>query len=383
MAVEDIGVQVPTKIPTLSSDADIQTALRIYHYGSEDFPFNSDSATLITNSIAGRLADLDSRLDTISSTVGVDASQFQQKGDILIGKNLAQYDNLSVGTDGYILTADSTANLGVSWKILEVTQSNQVSLSNKTLVSPRISDSGLSILDSSGNELIGFIKTPSAINEITVTNAATAGKPTISATGADTNITLNLVSKGTGTVQANGVDVVTTTGTQTLTNKTISSITVNGNTLSFPEISGAESVITSAATQTITNKSLDFSTTRFSTTGISLAIGSTNLPAGTSTVGFPTGLSTSGTNVFVFENTSQTLTNKTLTSPTIGTSILGASGATINMFTSNISLLNIGHSASTTTVNGTFKIGSSRVFVQASQPSGGTYTNGDIWIKAG
>lgn len=51
---------------------------------------------------------------------------------------------------------------------------------------------------------------------------ATGQTPTIQATGADTNHNLNLVGKGTGAVLAGGVPVVTTTGTQTLTGKTIS-----------------------------------------------------------------------------------------------------------------------------------------------------------------
>ena len=44
---------------------------------------------------------------------------------------------------------------------------------------------------------------------------------TFTATGNDSNININLVAKGTGRVQANGVEVVTTTAAQTLSNKTI------------------------------------------------------------------------------------------------------------------------------------------------------------------
>ena len=50
---------------------------------------------------------------------------------------------------------------------------------------------------------------------------AAAGAAAIRATG-ETNKSLDLQSSGTGTVQANGVSIVTTTGTQTLTGKTIS-----------------------------------------------------------------------------------------------------------------------------------------------------------------
>lgn len=109
-------------------------------------------------------------------------------------------------------------------------------LTNKTLTAARIANAGY-IADANGNEQIIFTTTASAVNEITLSNAATAGKPTIAASGGDTNVTLNITSKGSGTVQANGVDVVTTTATQTLTNKTLTDprfnklLDTNGNTI--------------------------------------------------------------------------------------------------------------------------------------------------------
>ncbi|MFN0217613.1 MAG: DUF2793 domain-containing protein [Hyphomicrobium sp.] len=51
-------------------------------------------------------------------------------------------------------------------------------------------------------ELVKFSETASAVNEVTVTNAATGGNPQLSATGDDTNITLSLVGKGSGGVRA-------------------------------------------------------------------------------------------------------------------------------------------------------------------------------------
>ena len=72
-------------------------------------------------------------------------------------------------------------------------------------------------LDVNGNaigdgtlELLKFVETASAVNELTVTNAATGNNPSISATGDDTNISINLVPKGTGEVQANGSGLATT-----------------------------------------------------------------------------------------------------------------------------------------------------------------------------
>lgn len=52
--------------------------------------------------------------------------------------------------------------------------------------------------DTNGNELLKTSTTGSAVNEITLTNAATGNSPQISATGGDTNISLDLRGKGEG-----------------------------------------------------------------------------------------------------------------------------------------------------------------------------------------
>ena len=58
------------------------------------------------------------------------------------------------------------------------------------------------VIDTNGNELLKVSATASAVNEVTLTNAATGNKPSLSATGGDTNIGFELVSKGTGEIIA-------------------------------------------------------------------------------------------------------------------------------------------------------------------------------------
>ena len=87
-------------------------------------------------------------------------------------------------------------NVGTVFSTTDGTQT----LTNKTLTSPKI---GTAILDTSGNELINLTATGSAVNEITLANAASGNAPTITASG-ETNVSLNLVPKGTGTLQGNG-----------------------------------------------------------------------------------------------------------------------------------------------------------------------------------
>lgn len=54
--------------------------------------------------------------------------------------------------------------------------------------------------DAAGNEVLRFGSTASAVNEVTVNNAATGNGPAVSATGGDANVDLNLIPKGTGSV---------------------------------------------------------------------------------------------------------------------------------------------------------------------------------------
>jgi hypothetical protein len=96
----------------------------------------------------------------------------------------------------------ATANDGTNpdiYKVAtgDVTLTGTQTLTNKTLTSPKI---GTSILDTNGNELALLTATGSAVNEFTLANAATGSGPTISSTGGDSNIDINLTPKGTGDV---------------------------------------------------------------------------------------------------------------------------------------------------------------------------------------
>jgi hypothetical protein len=64
MAVENIGSLVPTKIPALADDADIQDALKAYHYGSYDFDTaETDPTELLNPSIAYTINNLQDQID--------------------------------------------------------------------------------------------------------------------------------------------------------------------------------------------------------------------------------------------------------------------------------------------------------------------------------
>jgi hypothetical protein len=72
------------------------------------------------------------------------------------------------------------------------------------------------VIDTNGNELLKVTATASAVNELTLANAATGGEPALSATGGDTNIGIALTPKGTGGVVfpagSAAAPAITTTG---------------------------------------------------------------------------------------------------------------------------------------------------------------------------
>jgi hypothetical protein len=85
-------------------------------------------------------------------------------------------------------------------------------------------------------ELLKFIETASAVNELTITNAATANAPEISSTGDDTNVDIKITPKGSGNVVLDGIKFPNADGTVDQVLKTDGA----GN-LSFGEVTGGES----------------------------------------------------------------------------------------------------------------------------------------------
>ena len=240
---EAIGSLYATQIPSLSDSADIQEALRLYHYGAasgtapgEYDPTNTNPVLLPVQSVAYYLNNLQGQITTLSGSLGVQTSAWTSKGVILTASAASTLFPLSVGSDGTVLTADSSATGGLSWTSLPVTLTNTATLSNKTLTAPRFADNGF-IADANGNEMVIFDTVASAVNELTIGNAATGTNPFIAASGGGTNISINLIPKGTGQVQSNGIDILTQTNTITgITNKSLVSPTVSGLYLSDSSI---------------------------------------------------------------------------------------------------------------------------------------------------
>lgn len=114
--------------------------------------------------------------------------------------------NLTTGLSGGGISMSSSAALGFATPKLAL-------LSNQPIV------------DSSGNNLIKFTKTTSAVNSVNISNTASGNPPTVSSAGSDTNIGITVSSKGTGIAKvagtsssinaANNVTIINSAGTYT------------------------------------------------------------------------------------------------------------------------------------------------------------------------
>ena len=127
--------------------------------------------------------------------------------------------------------------------------------------------------DSNGNEEIKFTTTASAVNELTVTNAATGNGPEISATGGDTNIDLKITPKGSGKINLDGIKFPNADGSSGQFLKTDGS-----GSLSFADSGLAwQSVVTTSTITVVAGRAYFINTTSNACT--------VTLPSGTPAVG--------------------------------------------------------------------------------------------------
>jgi hypothetical protein len=149
-------------------------------------------------------------------------------------------------------------------------------LTNKTLTAPKFANGGF-IADANGNEEIIFTTTASAVNELTIANAATGNIPTITASGGDTDVSINLISKGAGQVYANSGLILTAANSVTVSNKTLTAPKiVNGGFVA--DANGNELIIFNTTASAVNEYTITNAANNTNPT-IAVTGGSTNIDA--------------------------------------------------------------------------------------------------------
>ena len=231
------------------------------------------------------------------------------KGDLLVGTADNAISRLGVGSNNYILTADSNEATGVKWAAPQAVGSFESSIVFEGSTADAF-ETTLAVTDPTADRTITF---PDATGTVALTSDITVSA---SSTNTFSNKSVSLATNTvTGTIaQFNTAlsdeDFATLAGTETLTNKRLTSPKINedvamlatatelnildGATLSTTELNYVDGVTSAIQTQ-LNNKAASGDLTTH--TGATEAHGATGAVVGTT-------------------NT-QTLTNKTLTSPVV------------------------------------------------------------------
>lgn len=118
MASENIGSVYPTKIPGYEDAADIQAALKLYHYGTSS-EITTESQ-IIPNSVVGHIKALDTRIDTIeadglgsailpSMPTGID------NGYIWVDSSTSLTTDVQYATASYQISQPTNPTTGALW----------------------------------------------------------------------------------------------------------------------------------------------------------------------------------------------------------------------------------------------------------------------------
>lgn len=193
------------------------------------------------------------------------------------GKIFTSSNTLTLaGTDATIMTFPTTS------ATIARTDAGQTFTGVQIMTSPKILTD---ISDTNGNEEVKFVATASAVNEITITNAATGTAGPIIAASGETNVDLQIAAKGTGKVHhTNGIygdntaDVDGATITFNMATSNIHSVTLGGNrTLALSNVATGQCFILRLQQDTSTRTVTWFTTIKWAG-GVApvLTLGATN-----------------------------------------------------------------------------------------------------------
>lgn len=256
---------------------------------------------------------------------------FDAKGDLLVGTGSNTGTKVAVGTNGYVLTADSSETNGVKWSAPAAVGTFDTSIVFEGATADDY-ETTLAVTDPTADRTITL---PNATGTVVLKDT------TDTLTNKSISLTTNTITgtKAEFNSAMSDADFASLAGSETLTNKTInlSSNTLSGTTAEFNTALSDDNFATLTGTETLTNKTLT------SPTLTTPALGTPASGTLTNATGLPisTGVSGLGTGVATFlatpssANLAAALTDETgsgtvafTTSPTFVTPTLGVATAT-------------------------------------------------------
>jgi hypothetical protein len=257
MATESIGILIPTAIPGYTDSADIQAALRAYHYGSYSYdPANTSPASLVSPSIAKTIYDIEADITALenrpSSGGRVEDDQpvpadFTPPeipdGFIWVDEDGTVGGQPTSATSVFTNSAPTVSlTSGVIWVDKDATQI----VANPYIPTSALSGKGDLIVGSADDAFT--IVTPASTNGfvLNVNSATTSGLAWVDSAASTQTLTNKSLALGSNTVTGTiaqfntavtDADFATVAGSETLTNKTLTSAA-----LTAPVITGTASI---------------------------------------------------------------------------------------------------------------------------------------------
>jgi hypothetical protein len=257
MATESIGTLIPTAIPGYTDSADIQAALRAYHYGSYSYdPANTSPGSLVTPSIAKTIYDIQTDITAlenrpssggeVDNTEPVPADFTPPEipdGFIWVDSNGTVGGQPTSATSVFTNSAPTTSlTSGVIWVDRDATEI----VSNPYIPTSAIAAKGDLIVGEANDDVTILSAASTNGFVLNVNSSTTSGLAWVDSAASTQTLTNKSVALGSNTVtgtiaQFNSAvtdaDFATVAGSETLTNKTLTSAN-----LTAPVITGTASI---------------------------------------------------------------------------------------------------------------------------------------------